>query len=89
MFYNLFYKKKWEKRQLLFYDFFPKLISIDIFFKSELTFQCIIARQERETDWLKPTNKWTDGYTDAQTVHHYTKGGSDCMQQAVTGNLAP
>ena len=56
---------------------------------SELTFQCIIARQGRETNWLKSTNKWTDGYTDAQTVHHYTKGGSDCMQQAVTGNLAP
>ena len=56
---------------------------------SELTFQCIIARQGRETDWLKPTNKWTDGYTDAETVHHFTESGSDCMQQAVSCNLAP
>ena len=56
---------------------------------SELSFQCIIARQEREKNLLKPTNKGTDKYTDAQALHYFTLGDSGCMQQAVSPNLAP
>ena len=61
------------KKKHLSYDFFLKLISTEIISKSELIFQCIIARQERETDSLKPTNKLTDGNADAQTVQHFTE----------------
>ena len=56
---------------------------------SELNFQCIIARQERESNLLKPRNKGTDRYTDAQELHYFTLGDSGCMQQAVSRNLAP
>jgi len=44
-------------------------------------------RAKKEKNLLKPTNKGTDRYTDAQELHYFTLGDPGCMQQAVSPNL--
>ena len=41
------------------------------------------ALRKRDRLAKKKTNKWRDGYTDAQTVHHINEGKSDYMHEAL------